>query len=121
MCACKQSTNTTASLNRSGAVARSFGTPHRRYARITPPPSMSRGLTPPVHRPYIYDAVRLLDVPGVFPEGVEPPAGLNFVHFPIVDCDTVSDDKVLQLCNDLVKRLVKGENMYIHCWYVAVR
>ena len=102
-------------------MARSFGTPHRRYARITPPPSMSRGLTPPVHRPYIYDAVRLLDVPGVFPEGVEPPAGLNFVHFPIVDCDTVSDDKVLQLCNDLVKRLVKGENMYIHCWYVAVR
>ena len=71
-------------------------------------------------RPYIYDAVRLLDEPWVFPDsatgGAAPPAGLNFVHFPIIDCDTVSDDKVLQLCNDLVQRLVKGENMYIHCW-----
>ncbi len=42
--------------------------------------------------------------------------GLEFVHFPIVDCAVVSDSRVLRLCKDLVKRLIKGENMYIHCW-----
>ena len=68
-----------------------------------------------VGRPYIYDAVQLLDCIE-FPSSNKPD-GLEFVHFPIVDCAVVSDTRVLRLCKDLVKRLLKGENMYIHCWY----
>jgi hypothetical protein len=69
-------------------------------------------------RPYIYDAVQILDEidSSVWPGGIKPD-GLEFVHFPIVDCAVVSDARVLRLCKDLVKRLLKGENMYIHCWY----
>ncbi len=72
-----------------------------------------------VCRPYIYDAVQLLDSIE-FPSSNKPD-GLEFVHFPIVDCAVVSDTRVLRLCKDLVKRLLKGENMYIHCWYAERR
>ena len=78
-------------------------------------------LVPVCCSPYIYDAVRLLDaVDGdAWPGGVKPD-GLEFVHFPIVDCAVVSDARVLKLCKDLVKRLLKGENLYVHCWCVCV-
>jgi hypothetical protein len=69
-----------------------------------------------LRRPYIYDAVQLLDTIE-FPSSSKPD-GLEFVHFPIVDCAVVSDTRVQRLCKDLVKRLLKGENMYIHCWCV---
>jgi hypothetical protein len=46
-------------------------------------------------------------------QGIKPD-GLDFVHFPIVDCATANDGSVLQLCHDLVARLAAGENMYIH-------
>lgn len=69
-------------------------------------------------RPYIYDAVELIDELNFWPPG-QKPGGLEFVHLPIVDCATTSDTKVLQLCKDLCKRLASGENMYIHCWYVT--
>lgn len=69
------------------------------------------------NRPYIYDAVRLLDdVEDTAWPGSGKPDGLEFVHFPIVDCSVVSDARVLKLCKDLVKRLLKGENLYVHCW-----
>ena len=50
-----------------------------------------------------------------FPRG-EKPAGLEFVHFPIVDCSIAAESSVLQLAYDLVARLVRGEVMYVHCW-----
>ncbi len=81
--------------------------------------SISRPSLPPLptpDSPYIYDAVQLLDSIE-FPSSTKPD-GLEFVHFPIVDCAVVSDTRVLRLCKDLVKRLLKGENMYIHCWSV---
>lgn len=70
-------------------------------------------------RPYIFDAIKLVDSlpPGFFPAGAKP-EGLEFVHFPIVDCATAHDSSVLQLAKDLVGRLTRGEVMYIHCWCV---
>jgi protein-tyrosine phosphatase len=76
-------------------------------------------------RPYIFDAIRLVDalpdsffttttVRGLIPRG--KPDGLEFVHFPIVDCSIANDASVLQLCHDLSQRLLKGEVMYLHCW-----
>jgi hypothetical protein len=107
-------------------------------------------------RPYIFDAIKLVDVlpASLFPTGSRPD-GLEFVHFPIVDCAIANDSSVLQvtgcarctppshsfrpsidcciatavssdppslppitpcqLCHDLVGRLVRGENLYIHC------
>ncbi len=34
--------------------------------------------------------------------------------FPIVDCAIANDASVLQLAYDLVARLARGENMYLH-------
>ena len=72
-------------------------------------------------RPYIFDAIALVDsLPdSAFPRG--KPAGLEFVHFPIVDCSIASEASVLQLAFDLVARLARGETMYIHCWCVVVQ
>ena len=68
-------------------------------------------------RPYIHDAVKLVESipPHAFRAG-QRPAGLDFVHFPIVDCATANDASVLALAHLLVKRLVAGEVMYVHCW-----
>jgi hypothetical protein len=71
-------------------------------------------------RPYIYDAVRLLpDIRWPSPAvccAAKPTAGLHFLHFPIVDCSTANDTRVLELAHDLVGRLARGENLYVHCW-----
>ena len=68
-------------------------------------------------RPYIFDAIALVDSlpPAAFPRGTKP-SGLEFVHFPIVDCSIAAESSVLQLAVDLVARLVRGETMYVHCW-----
>lgn len=68
-------------------------------------------------RPYIFDAIKLVDSlpPSFFantPRG--KPDGLEFVHFPIVDCAIANDASVLQLCHDLCQRLLRGEVMYLH-------
>jgi hypothetical protein len=70
-------------------------------------------------RPYIFDAIKLVDAlpPSFFPTGTKPD-GLEFVHFPIVDCAIANDASVLQLAYDLVGRLARGENLYVHCWCV---
>lgn len=44
-----------------------------------------------------------------------PAEKLDFVHFPIVDCNVGDDDQILNLCKDLVLRIKRGENLYIHC------
>lgn len=64
-------------------------------------------------RPYIFDAIHLVDTlpDAAFPRG--KPLGLDFVHFPIVDCATANDSSVLQLCHDLVSRIARGEVMVI--------
>ena len=49
-------------------------------------------------RPYIFDAIKLVDtLPlSAFPSGARPD-GLEFVHFPIVDCAIANDSSVLQV------------------------
>ncbi len=66
-------------------------------------------------RPYIFDAIRLVDAlpPATFPNSVKPD-GLEFVHFPIVDCSIANEASVLQLAYDLVGRICRGETMYVH-------
>lgn len=66
-------------------------------------------------RPYIFDAIRLVDdlPPSSFPGGVKPD-GLEFVHFPIVDCAIANDASVTQLAHDLCARLNRSENLYVH-------
>jgi hypothetical protein len=51
-------------------------------------------------RPYIFDAIKLVDVlpTSLFPNGARPD-GLEFVHFPIVDCAIANDSSVLQVGN----------------------
>lgn len=68
-------------------------------------------------RPYIFDAIKLVDSlpPTSFPGGAKPD-GLEFVHFPIVDCSIANEASVLQLAYDLVGRLLRGENMYIRAY-----
>ena len=65
-------------------------------------------------RPYIFDAIKLVDTLPLssFPGGARP-EGLEFVHFPIVDCSIANDSSVLQLAKDLVGRLAAGQNMYM--------
>eukprot|EP01138_Halocafeteria_seosinensis_P015161 gb/GECG01015474.1/.p1 GENE.gb/GECG01015474.1/~~gb/GECG01015474.1/.p1 ORF type:complete len:694 (+),score=66.38 gb/GECG01015474.1/:1-2082(+) len=67
-------------------------------------------------RPYIVDAKRLLTMlpQSYFPKG--RPSEIGFVHFPIVDCSTVCDSKMVELARDLVSRMCKGEVLYVHCW-----
>jgi len=69
-------------------------------------------------RPYIYDAVRLLPRCRWPADccAAKPTEGLHFLHFPIVDCSTANDTRVLELAHDLVGRLAAGENLYVHCW-----
>ena len=65
-------------------------------------------------RPYIFDAVKLVDtLPASFWNGRPKIAGLEFVHFPILDCGVAHDASVLQLARDLCGRLLKGEVMYL--------
>lgn len=67
-------------------------------------------------RPYIFDAIKLVDtLPAAFFPTGHKPDGLEFIHFPIQDCSIANDASVLQLCTDLVARMVRGENMYVHC------
>lgn len=67
-------------------------------------------------RPYIFDAARLLNsIPSHLASSNERMNQVEFVHFPIQDVSIASDASVLQLCHLLVKRLVKGEVMYVHC------
>ena len=64
-------------------------------------------------RPYIFDAIRLVDaLPPTFFKGGKI-SGLEFVHFPIRDCGIAHDNSVLQLARDLCARLLKGEVMYL--------
>ena len=41
------------------------------------------------------------------------------MHFPIVDCSVANDSSVLGLAQMLVQRLVNGDVLYVHCWWVA--
>merc|ERR1711939_1116571 len=41
---------------------------------------------------------------------------INFVHCPIVDCDTTSDSIIVDLATNLLRRLDVGEKIYLHCW-----
>ena len=43
-------------------------------------------------------------------------AGLLFVHFPIGDGGTRSNEDVLQFCIGLCDRICRGEVLYVHCW-----
>ncbi len=54
-------------------------------------------------RPYIFDAIKLVDVlpMSLFPSGSRPD-GLEFVHFPIVDCAIANDSSVLQVWQRLI-------------------
>ena len=98
----------------------------RAHTTTTPPPSR-RYQHERVHewewregrklRPYIYDAIKLVDtLPHDFFADKGKPGGLEFVHFPIVDCATAHDTSVLRLARDLSARLARGEVMYLHCW-----
>lgn len=73
-------------------------------------------------RPYIFDAIKLVDSlpPSSFPGGAKPD-GLEFVHFPIVDCSIANEASVLQLAYDLVGRMLRGENMYIREYWLRHR
>ncbi|KAK9814139.1 hypothetical protein WJX72_001188 [[Myrmecia] bisecta] len=41
---------------------------------------------------------------------------LDFMHFPIVDMEIPSKDKLLGLVTELQERLERGERIYVHCW-----
>lgn len=43
-------------------------------------------------------------------------ADVRFVHCPIVDCDTTSDQIIVELATNLLRRLDVGEKIYLHCW-----
>jgi len=64
-------------------------------------------------RPYIFDAIKIVDsLPAsYFPSGKI--TGLDFVHFAIQDCAIAHDSSVLQLARDLCARLANGEVLYV--------
>ena len=50
------------------------------------------------------------------PVQVVDAADLSFAHCPIVDCGITDDDRVLELCRQLVADISRGEVIYLHCW-----
>eukprot|EP01127_Copromyxa_protea_P020234 TRINITY_DN6730_c0_g1_i2.p1 TRINITY_DN6730_c0_g1~~TRINITY_DN6730_c0_g1_i2.p1 ORF type:complete len:114 (+),score=23.13 TRINITY_DN6730_c0_g1_i2:365-706(+) len=40
---------------------------------------------------------------------------LQFVHFPISDKDIAADDEVIKLVENIEKRLLNNEKIFIHC------
>jgi hypothetical protein len=70
-----------------------------------------------LYRPYIHDAFELMKQNDRKPGSkMAPSSKLDFVHFPIQDCNVVEDDSVLDLCKSLCERVAKGEIIYLHCW-----
>jgi hypothetical protein len=71
-------------------------------------------------RTYIFDALHMLKAAEKNPlkrVGLMcPPSRLDFRHVPIVDCSTTNDSIVLELAQDIIRRLRSGENIYVHCW-----
>jgi hypothetical protein len=71
-------------------------------------------------RTYIFDALRILKAADIDPTKrlglMCKPDKLDFRHVPIVDCSTTNDSIVLELAQDICKRLKRGENIYVHCW-----
>ena len=65
-------------------------------------------------RPYVLDAAKLAKtIPSAhFPERKRPKK-IDFVHFPIVDCATVGDEKVLRFAFQLCQKLANGQRMYV--------
>lgn len=41
---------------------------------------------------------------------------VKFLHFPIEDLKTVSDEKTLEAAQTVVQCLKNGEKVYLHCW-----
>ncbi len=71
-------------------------------------------------RTYIFDALRILKAADIDPTKrlglMCNPDKLDFRHVPIVDCSTTNDSIVLELAQNICKRLKRGENIYVHCW-----
>ena len=71
-------------------------------------------------RTYIFDALRILRAAEKDPTKkigqMCAPSKLDFRHVPIVDCSTTNDSIVLELARDIIVRLQRGENIYVHCW-----
>ena len=71
-------------------------------------------------RPYFRDVREIVKdieaAPDDFPSIKISSSDLHFVHFPIIDCDIAEDDSVYRLAVDLVKRVSRGEVLYLHCW-----
>ena len=40
----------------------------------------------------------------------------SFVHCPIIDCGIIDDARVLHLAYMVVKSLLQGDVIYMHCW-----
>ncbi|CAL1147317.1 unnamed protein product [Cladocopium goreaui] len=49
-------------------------------------------------------------------ESTEFPDALEFFHCPIQDNDVTSDDQLLCALRTLVKKLLQGRGVYVHCW-----
>lgn len=41
--------------------------------------------------------------------------GMEFIHVPIPDMDTVSDKTIMDLCRKLTRKIVDGRKVFIHC------
>eukprot|EP00948_MAST-09A_sp_MAST-9A-sp1_P001774 g1774.t1 len=41
---------------------------------------------------------------------------ISFVHCPIHDCDVQEDDVIIKLATTILRRLDRGEVIYLHCW-----
>ncbi|GMH69255.1 hypothetical protein TrST_g1111 [Triparma strigata] len=75
-------------------------------------------------RPYYNDVVQIIDHvdnmrkinPQAQHEKVTNSDNLDFVHIPIVDCSVTDDTTIINLCQNLVDRIAKGETIYLHCW-----
>lgn len=67
-------------------------------------------------RPYFKDAEKMIKEKHLYPNLNTSVEKLTLFHEPIKDCDTIDDDKTVNLAKKLVKAIYDGEVIYLHCW-----
>lgn len=72
-------------------------------------------------RPYVRDAQRILTAAAS--GGPTAPTlsqrSIDFVHLPILDGSVTDDSAMSRLADNCCERVLRGEQLYIHCWCVA--
>lgn len=67
-------------------------------------------------RPYIKDAQKILSKAHETGNRKITQQKIDFLHLPIIDGNVTTDSAMSRLADDCMERVLKGENLYIHCW-----